>query len=81
MWPETISETYLMNEAKLVGTVIPHIIVTGQLGEGDFMNESYVTTIICNIFPFRLPIVIIYRIYSTTLGSRGPFKPLSLLNV
>ena len=38
------------------------VIVTRPLGEGDFINESLVATIIYKIFPSRLPIAPIYRI-------------------
>ena len=46
---------------KKMTTVIPHIIVAGPLGEGDFINEALAATIIHNIFPSRLPIATIYR--------------------
>ena len=45
-------------------TIIPHIIVAGPLGEGDFINEASVAAIIHNIFPFRLPIATVCRVYT-----------------
>ena len=44
-------------------TIIPDIIFTQTLGEGDFINEALVATIIQNIFPFMLPIETIYRVH------------------
>ena len=47
----------------MLPTVIPLIIVARPLGEGDFINEALVATIINNNFTFT-----IYRVYRAQYG-------------